>query len=225
MINYKSKVDIAYDYLMEKINMGEYNQGDRLVISQISKQLSISDIPVREALRRMESDGYVKIMANQGAVVIGLSKTSLINIYQIRGILEGYASRLAVDCLNPKQIKQLYLNIEKSHEAYEKKNYKKFAQLNYDFHMSMYESIANHELYNTIFELWNKWSITKKVFSVAPQRIPASMEEHKKILKLIVAKKHEEVEQFVRMHKLAAGAMYQQALQEQELHLQEILKT
>ena len=224
MINYKSKVDLAYDYLIEKINMGEYSQGDRLVISQISKQLSISDIPVREALRRMESDGYIKILANQGAVVFGLSKTRLINIYQIRGVLEGYASRLAVDCLTPKQIRQLYVNIEKTHEAYEKKNYKKVSQLNYEFHMSMYENIPNHELYNIIFELWQKWSITKKVFSVAPQRIPASMEEHKKILELIETKKHDEVEQFVRTHKLAAGAMYQEARQEQELQLQEILK-
>jgi DNA-binding GntR family transcriptional regulator len=214
MIKYKSKVDIAYDYLIDKINQGEYNQGDRLVISQLSKQLSISDIPVREALRRMESDGYVKIIANQGAVVSGLSKTSLINIFQIKGVLEGYASRLAVDCLTPEQIKQFYVNIEKSEEAFRKKNYKKVSLLNYEFHMGMYENIPNRELYNTIYDLWQKWSITKMVFSVAPQRIPASVGEHKKILELIEAKKHDEVERFVRMHKQAAGAVYQEKLRE-----------
>ena len=216
MIHYKSKVDLAYDYLTQKINDGEYNQGDRLVISQLSKQMSISDIPVREALRRMESDGYVKIIANQGAVVSGLSKTSLINIFQIKSVLEGYASRLAVDYVSPEQIKQLYVNIEKSHEAYKKKNYKKAAQLNYEFHMSIYGAIPNRELYNIIEELWQKWSITKRVFSVAPQRIPASMEEHKKILELLEAKKHDEVEQYVREHKLAAGEIYRETLQEHE---------
>ena len=69
MTQYKSKVDIVYEGLMEGIAEGAYQQGDRLVISQISKQWQVSDIPVREAVRRLESEGYVRIVANQGAVV------------------------------------------------------------------------------------------------------------------------------------------------------------
>jgi DNA-binding GntR family transcriptional regulator len=212
MTGYKSKVDIAYDYLIDKINKGEYSQGDRLVISQLSKQMSVSDIPVREAIRRLESDGYVEIVANQGAVISGLSKTSLVHIFQIKGVLEGYASRLAVDSITPEIIKKLYTNIERSQEAFTKNDSKKLSQLNYEFHMGMYKNISNQELYKTIAELWQKWSITKNIFSIAPQRTPIAIKEHKKILQLVESKKYDEVEQYVRMHKFAAGIMYSQML-------------
>ncbi len=45
-----------------------YKAGDRLIISQIAKECQVSEIPVREALRRLESDGYVKMNVNQGAI-------------------------------------------------------------------------------------------------------------------------------------------------------------
>ena len=66
---YKTKVDIAYDMLMERITEGVYKPGEKLVITHISKELGISDIPVREAIRRLESESYVKILPNQGAIV------------------------------------------------------------------------------------------------------------------------------------------------------------
>ena len=77
MTQYKSKVDIVYEGLMEGIAEGAYQQGDRLVISQISKQWQVSDIPVREAVRRLESEGYVRIVANLGAVVCGIDLETL----------------------------------------------------------------------------------------------------------------------------------------------------
>ena len=66
MEKYKSKVDIIYDLLMTDIAKGVYRQDDRLVISQIARQNNVSDIPVREALRRLESEGYVKDQREPG---------------------------------------------------------------------------------------------------------------------------------------------------------------
>ena len=90
--------------------------------------------------------------------------------------------------------------------------------------MKMYETIPNDELCMMIRELWEKWGMTKNVFSIAPHRTPASMEEHTKILKMIEKKEYDDVEQFVRRHKLAAGTIYREALQEQEYNLKKTIK-
>ena len=107
MEKYKSKVDIIYDLLMTDIAKGVYRQDDRLVISQIARQNNVSDIPVREALRRLESEGYVKISANQGATVCAFSIDRLLEIIRIKSVLEGYATRLSIDYVTPALLKKL----------------------------------------------------------------------------------------------------------------------
>ena len=118
MTQYKSKVDIVYEGLMEGIAEGAYQQGDRLVISQISKQWQVSDIPVREAVRRLESEGYVRIVANQGAVVCGFDRETLTSIFQIKGVLEGYATRLSIDYMTPEILARLREMNEQMKEAF-----------------------------------------------------------------------------------------------------------
>src|SRR5690554_5998765 len=119
MAEYKSKVDIIYDVLIDGITNGTYKQGDRLVISKIAKQNSISEIPVREAIRRLESMGYAKIHANQGAVISGFDSRKIVEVFQIKGVLEGYAARLSIDYLSPKDFDELRDKNNQMKEAFE----------------------------------------------------------------------------------------------------------
>ena len=215
---YKSKVEIAYDYILDKIKKGDYSHGDRIVVSQLSKGLSISDIPVREAVRLLESDGYAEVVPNQGAYISIMSKENLIHIFQIKGVLEGYASRLCVDNITHKTIIKLYKNIEQSEESFTVKAFEQISKLNYDFHMTMYECIPNKELYKIIAELWQKWRITQRVFSVAPEHTPTSIKEHKHIVKLLESHDYDALETFVREHKLKAGAAYAKQFDTRPLH-------
>ena len=104
----KSKVEIVYEYLLHELAQLNYRAGDRLIISQIAEACHVSEIPVREALRRLESNGYVRIVPNQGAVAVGLEKNTIADIVQIKGVLEGFATRLSVDYLSPNDLAQLH---------------------------------------------------------------------------------------------------------------------
>ena len=141
MTQYKSKVDIVYEGLMDGIAKGAYQQGDRLVISQISKQWQVSDIPVREAVRRLESEGYVRIVANQGAVVCGFDRETLKNIFQIKGVLEGYATRLSIDYITPEILARLREMNEQMKEAFYAGDAKRCSELNRTFHLEMYRHL------------------------------------------------------------------------------------
>lgn len=205
MKQYKSKVDIVYDGLMENIVKGVYKQGDRLVISQISTQWNVSDIPVREAIRRLESEGYVRIVANQGATICGFDKESITAVFQIKGVLEGYAARLSIDYMTPRVIQKLRQMNEQMKQAFAENNTKRYSQLNMQFHLRIYDCIPNKELYNMIAELWKKWGVTKTVFDLDPESAEISIREHEEIIRLIEEKQYDEVERCVRAHKFRAG--------------------
>ena len=205
MREYKSKVDIVYETLMEDIVNGVYHTNDRLIVSQIAKHMHVSDIPVREALRRLESLGYVRINANQGAVVSSIDKDDIISMFQIKGVLEGYASRLSIDFLTAKDLKKLHSINEKIKDAGLKGDSKKYSDLNMKFHLTVYSVIPQKMLYNTIVDLWQKWTITKSVFTVSPKRMNTSYLEHEEIITMLENKDYDGVETFVRSHKITAG--------------------
>ncbi len=205
MQQYKSKVDLIYELLIENIEKSVYKQGDRLVISKIAKQCNVSDIPVREALRRLESEGYIKTKANQGAVITCFNRDKLISIFQIKGVLEGYATRISIDFQTPNSIKHLHEKNDLIKKALDEHDIAQYSELNMQFHLGIYECIPQKELYNMICDLWKKWSITKSVFDVVPRRIESSIQEHEEILKLIEQKEYDQAEQYMRYHKFTAG--------------------
>lgn len=156
MKQYKTKVDLIYDILIKDIESGRYKPGERLVISQISKNNEVSDIPVREAIRRLESEGYVQLNANYGPVVGDFSLDHLNQIFQIKAVLEGYAARLACDVLNEHDYEELRKYNERIHQAAESGNMKLCSKLNMEFHLRIYRDIPVTELLKMIEELWKK---------------------------------------------------------------------
>ncbi len=216
MVGYKTKVDLIYEVLMKKIAQGDYQDGERLVISQISRENNVSDIPVREAVRRLESEGYVSVIANQGAVVRCFSKERISEIFQIKAVLEGYAARLSVDFLTPKDIEDLRRRNDKLRQALQENNMKEYSKRNVEFHLRLYQNMPQRELYNMIQDLWKKYRITTTVFSLAPTRMEESIEEHDEILRLITQKSYDQVERLMRAHKMRAGFALLKEIEQKE---------
>lgn len=216
MDGYRTKVDIIYEVLMNKIAGGDYQDGDRLVISQISRENGVSDIPVREAVRRLESEGYVSITPNQGPVVRCFSKERLQEIFQIKAVLEGYAARLSVDFLTPEDIEDLRRRNDELRRALANNEMQEYSRLNVEFHLRLYRNMPQRELYGMIQELWKKYSITKSVFSVAPTRMEQSIDEHEELLRLIVQRNYDEVERLMRAHKMRAGFALVREIEQRE---------
>ena len=66
-MKYNSKVDLVYKAILDGVKKGDYLPGDRIVISRVAKENGCSEIPVREALRRLESEKIVELVPNKGA--------------------------------------------------------------------------------------------------------------------------------------------------------------
>lgn len=94
----------AYEVLRHAIIHGALAPGTRLGQSQLAQQLRLSTTPVREALRRLASEELVRIDAHRGAIVRGLDREELSEIYRLRLVLEPMATRRAVEFITAEDL-------------------------------------------------------------------------------------------------------------------------
>lgn len=97
----------AYLHIHTAIRLGEYPAGMRLKPETIAAQIGTSRMPVREALRRLETEGLVTIRPNRGVVVAGLDIDAMREVFEMRAVLEGLAVRLAMPSLTPAILRDL----------------------------------------------------------------------------------------------------------------------
>jgi DNA-binding GntR family transcriptional regulator len=90
----------AYRHILAGIRTGRFNAGVRLIPEEIAGEIGMSRMPVREALRRLASEGLVLIRPNRGCVVAGLTVDEIYEVFEIRSVLEGLAVRLATPRLD-----------------------------------------------------------------------------------------------------------------------------
>jgi len=87
----------AYSWIRNAIESGHIEMGSPLPENQLAREIGVSRTPIREALRRLEQDGYVTIIPQKGAFVSRISHEDLKEIYDIRKLLEPFAALSAVN--------------------------------------------------------------------------------------------------------------------------------
>jgi DNA-binding GntR family transcriptional regulator len=91
----ESKHEAIRQRLRTRILGGDYEPGDPIQERAVADELGVSRVPVREALRQLERDGLVSIVAQRGAHVRQFSAENMQSLYQAREAMEGMAARLA----------------------------------------------------------------------------------------------------------------------------------
>lgn len=107
----------AYEFLRDRIILGDYPGGMRLKPEHIAETLGLSRMPVREALRQLDSEGLVTIHPNRGASVTLLTADDILEFFEMRAALEGVAIRLATPNINDDVFHDLDHYLEKMHRA------------------------------------------------------------------------------------------------------------
>ena len=86
----------AYEQLRQALHSGEYGPGDRIFEDDIAKSLNISRTPVREALRRLEDEGFLVHESHRGITVARLDYQMIMELYAMRYVLEGAVAALSL---------------------------------------------------------------------------------------------------------------------------------
>lgn len=127
--------DAVRDELRRAIGAGELAPGTQLRQDELAERFGTSRIPVREALRQLEAEGFVTIQPHRGAVVSTLSLDEVLELMDIRIALECHALRLAVPAMGEMDI-EAAADILKSYD--EEPEPERWGEMNWAFHATLY---------------------------------------------------------------------------------------
>ncbi|MBA2682769.1 MAG: GntR family transcriptional regulator [Ktedonobacteraceae bacterium] len=199
-----NKHEQAYNVLRERILSGIYVPGYRLVIDTLARELGVSAVPVREAIRRLEAEGWVVYRPNAGAQVASLDIHQYEAEITTLAVLEGYATALTAPLLTHEHLLHVKEINRRMQHALEAADIPAFTSLNKEFHFFFYDRCPNEYIVDLLRQTWNRLEVRRHTdFSYIPQRAWASIEEHAQIIDLIEQQAPaSEIEQLMREHKL-----------------------
>lgn len=142
----RSAVDICADRIREMITDGELSAGQTLRQDELATLLGMSRTPVREAVGRLQSEGLVVIEKNRGATVANPRPEQLLEIYEVRLLLEPHAAALAAKSIDASQLKTL----EGLYQQMEECPTWEFHRLNREFHLYVCAVAGNATLYEYV---------------------------------------------------------------------------
>src|ERR1043165_2242347 len=90
-----NKHEQAYRLIRERIEAATYQPGQRLIIDALARDLNMSQVPIREAIRRLQAEGWVSYRHNSGPEVANISVERWTAIMEVLAVLDGYATALA----------------------------------------------------------------------------------------------------------------------------------
>jgi DNA-binding GntR family transcriptional regulator len=163
------------------ILQGRYPLGSRIDQQALADELGASIIPVREALRRLEAEGLVKIYPRKGAFVAEFPFQDLGEINLMRERLEALALELAIGRLTDADIAELK-SMNELLEHVDQRDSALWDQLNREWHLKLY-SLADAEiLQQTITMLWDRMTLYRTVNAIRTGHRGKSIHEHAAVL-------------------------------------------
>jgi DNA-binding GntR family transcriptional regulator len=166
------------DALREAIIQGQLTPGEALRQEQLASHFSVSRIPLREALRQLESEGWIEFLPNRGARVSGLSAAEVREIYEIRASLECTALELAL----PQHTSETWKTVESALGRAQREGQRsRYAPRNRDFHIALYEPARRPKLLGLIDSLHSRGERYLRLKLEIPSHKHKSDEEHQQI--------------------------------------------
>src|SRR6516162_1946735 len=191
--------DWVYEELKSAIVDLRLAPGDPRREAALAEQLGVSKTPIREALTRLEQEGLVETTSFKGAVVTGYSRQDLIEIYELRELLETAAVRIAAESMDDEGRARLE-RISDESQKLKNGSTARLATLISQFDDVLFEQVHNSRIRALIENLRAHLTRIGHLTEGIPGRIEASVDEHEKIVQAISARDPDLAEQRMREH-------------------------
>lgn len=176
---------VIRDKLRERVLQGEFKPGDRLIEGRLSKEMAVSRIPVREALRALAAEGLVTIEPRRGASVAVLSEEAAYDMVEVRAALEGLNARLAALRRDDSWIEKLQSILDRGIGAVDAHDVDLMISLNARFHETLAVIAGNDVLTDLLRSLRERTALLFAPANV--RRAKDNWTEHSQILAAVIA--------------------------------------
>ena len=188
--------------MRRRIISGELQSGVNLSEIALAESFGVSRTPVREALKQLETEGLVEIRPRVGTFVTTPSRREIVELFEMKELLEGAAARLLANRGPVPELELLEKNVAAADEAVAHDDRHRYAELVEEFHNLIVRGAENAKLlahYNT---LMNQLAYARLVTTSLsrPGRVLESDKEHQRVLAMIVAKDGDSAELAMREH-------------------------
>lgn len=174
----------VYEYLKRSLSEGKLSPGSFLNLSALEKDLGLSRTPLRDALLRLEAEGFVTIHSRRGVVVNELDTATIRNIYQVIGALEGAAADEAAATAQEETWNEMDRLNHEMYEALSRDNFDEYYARNLAFHDSFVSRSENLELIEAVHILKERLYDFPRRKGYLREWELASVREHTEIVKL-----------------------------------------
>jgi DNA-binding GntR family transcriptional regulator len=198
----KSKSPVSeriFEEIRDAVTFGHLKPGERLSEKRLCGEFRVSRTPLREALRKLQAQGYITLEANVGATVRKISLEEVEDIYDILSLLEPHAAMLAAAGRTKEDIRTLKHIFQGMNVQSAKDDYRVWVRKNDDFHNCIHMMSRRSVLSETIHYLRNR-IYRFRILITGREYVENYSLEHERILKAIISGEGKEAAKHMRKH-------------------------
>jgi DNA-binding GntR family transcriptional regulator len=200
-----------YQKLLAAIENGDLRPGDRLLETDLAQRFGVSRTPIREAIRRLETDGLVAHKPRVGAMIRVLAQQEIVELYEMRIVLEATAAQMAAKHASKAEIHTLKtLNSQMMQVA---RDPYKVAMLNRKFHGCILSAARNRFLAQSHNSLSHALVLLGKTTLESSERVKDVVSQHDAIVEALKSGQPETAAKLMRTHMEASLEHRLKALQ------------
>lgn len=191
--SYQPLREVVCESLRDAIRKGILKPGQRIMEIKLAEELGVSRTPVREAIRKLEIEGYVVMMPRRGTYVADMSIRDINEIFEIRTALESLSNGLAAEHITEDELEhlqRLLVVIGGYIKEYEdgpdrEAAMDKIVKTDIEFHDLLYHAARNNRLVGIISNLRDQLTCFRTLSMSYPGRLEATLDEHREIVETI----------------------------------------
>lgn len=198
--NHQPLREAVCNAIRDAINNGVLKPGDRLMEIQLAEELGISRTPVREAIRKLEMEGFVVMIPRRGTYVTDISLKDVTEIYEIRISLDMLAASLAAERINDDELEEMDRQLLLTSKYNIDTEMEKIVACDSVFHDVLYRAARNERLVTIINNLRDQLTNMRGRTMAQPGRLAETLTEHRILLDAIASRDPEAAAAAARSH-------------------------
>jgi DNA-binding GntR family transcriptional regulator len=177
---------------------GEIKPGERIKVAELEKSFGVSHIPIREALRRLETEGLIVTLPQRAAVAAGVDLVDLAGLYDLRRIIECEVVSRSVTSMTPEQVEGVRAALETLEAVAQDHDSPRFWELHRDFHWALLEPGATAWIQRVLDQIW--LASQRYVRPFVSETVGDAMRDHRELLVCCEERDAARAEDLLRRH-------------------------
>ncbi len=215
-ILHRKKAELVYEHLREQIVNGTYAPGQRLTLADLAADLGLSQMPVREALLRLEREGLLESEPHKGMRVSRVSLSDAIELFEVRCELEGLAAWRACSAGDATLVEDLEAFNATFAAAVARPDYTTMGAANWNFHRRILKAAGSQQLTRLLEDVWTGSLRYRLGYQRIPGRALQTVREHDAIVAAIRSGDPDAARDAARSHIRRAGAELARTIADEE---------